>query len=85
MRRRICDRCGRTIEYSGEPSIYNRTGSHPLPNEPGATIQSAMEVVIIDGEYLDLCVEGGCIGEYNSEYKKHDKDKDKKMKDWAGR
>jgi len=44
-----------------------------------------MEVVIIDGEYLDLCVEGGCIGEYNSEYKKHDKDKDKKMKDWAGR
>lgn len=83
MRKRICDKCSFEISYDGNPDTYNRAGSHPLPSEPGATIQSAMEVVEIDGKFLDLCVENGCLDQYKVQEATLVGDQEKKLKKWA--
>ena len=41
-----------------------------------------MEVVVIDGEYIDLCVENGCLDQYKALDKSTEEDKKKKIKDW---
>lgn len=82
-RKRICDRCDFEIEY--DPQTYGQAGSHPLPGEPSATVQSAMEIVQIDGETYELCVENGCLAEYKEEDGVREREKKEKMKDWAER
>lgn len=79
---RTCDRCGFAIQYQA-PDSYNKAGSHPLPGEPSATVQSAMSVVEIDGEAYDYCVENGCLAAYKAEEGFVDSDKKKKLRKWA--
>jgi hypothetical protein len=44
-----------------------------------------MEIVQIDGETYELCVENGCLAEYKEEDGVREREKKEKMKDWAER
>ena len=82
MRKRICNKCGLTIEFDANPATYSLAGSYPIEGDPACTVQAAMSVVEIDGEYLDLCVENGCLDEFKAVDDSSDEDKKDKLKDW---
>ena len=42
-----------------------------------------MSVVEVDGEYMDLCVENGCLDDFNTVDASATEDKKDKLKDWV--
>lgn len=83
MRIRKCDKCDLEIEYGPHPNDYSGAGSYPMAGDPACTVQAAMSVVEVDGEYMDLCVENGCLDDFNTVDASATEDKKDKLKDWV--